>query len=92
MGFWSDGKEVYVPCVLALALVVRRLIVGAIVAADPGPTIAEVERMADGLLAITSSPSRDASPLTPFDNAGVGGIVFFDDEDVGRCPPDVAGR
>lgn len=72
-----------VPCVLAVALVVRRLITGGAAVVDKVLAMADVERMADGRLAIRSSPSPP-SPCAPLANDGGGGIVFFEEEDVGR--------
>jgi hypothetical protein len=92
LGFCRGGKGICVPCVLAVALVVRLLIIGGVECETPVLTMAEVERIADGRLAMGSSPSRDDSLWPPLDKAGGGGIVFFEEEDVGRWPPDVAGR
>jgi hypothetical protein len=60
-GFWRGGKAVCVPCVRAVALVVRRLITGGVACDAPELTIADVDRIADGRLAMISSPSREAS-------------------------------
>ena len=66
----------------------------------PVLAIADVDRRADGRLGAWSAGSSTrvcaASPLEPLDSPGGGGGAssgeFFDEDEVGRCPPAVEGR